>query len=140
MAFWEGNGKLSLRKGEEPGRDGVYGTKDPIMLAWFKIQIAMAHEFLRHRSLAIRPHHTSMITADPKQFRLFLYASVLGLVMFAILHNVFEAVASKAASAGALQILLQGFGVTTFFLAVLICPPAIIVGAVGSVVMFTPTG
>jgi len=71
-----------------------------------------------------------------KQFRLFLYASVLGLVMFAILHNVFEAVASMAASAGALQILLQGLGVAAFLLAVLICPPAILVGAVGSVVMF----
>ncbi len=71
-----------------------------------------------------------------KQFRLFLYASVLGLVMFAILHNVFEAVAGKAASAGALQILLQGLGVAAFLLAVLICPPAILVGAVGSVVMF----
>jgi hypothetical protein len=71
-----------------------------------------------------------------KQFRLFLYASVLGLVIFGILHNVFEALASKAASAGALQSLLQGLGVAAFFLALLICPPAILVGAVGSVVMF----
>jgi len=73
---------------------------------------------------------------NAKQFRLLLYASVLGLVIFGILHNVFEAVANKAASAGALQSLLQGLGVAAFLLAVLICPPAILVGAVGSVVMF----
>ena len=71
-----------------------------------------------------------------KLFRLFLFASVLGFVMFAILHNVFDAVASNAESAGTLQILLQGLGVAAFLLAVLICPPAILVGAVGSVVMF----
>ncbi len=71
-----------------------------------------------------------------KQFRLFLYASVLGLVIFGILHNVFEALAGKAASASALQSLLQGLGVATFLVAVLICPPAILVSAVGSAVMF----
>ncbi len=67
-----------------------------------------------------------------KQFRLFLF----GFVMFVILHNVFEAVASNAESAGTLQILLQGLGVAAFLLAVLICPPAILVGAVGWAVMF----
>jgi hypothetical protein len=71
-----------------------------------------------------------------KQFRLLLYTSLLGLVIFGILHNVFEAVAGKAESTGALQSLLQGLGVVAFLLAVLICPPAILVSAVGSVVMF----
>lgn len=71
-----------------------------------------------------------------KQFRLLLYASILGLVIFGILHNVFEAVASKLAAAGIFQGVLQGMGVAAFLLAILICPPAILVGAVGSVVMF----
>jgi hypothetical protein len=71
-----------------------------------------------------------------RQFRRLLYASLLGLVIFGILHNVFEAVASKAASGGALQSLLQVLGVAAFLLAVLVCPPAVLVGAVGSLVMF----
>jgi hypothetical protein len=71
-----------------------------------------------------------------RQFRRLLYASLVGLVIFVILHNVFEAVASKAASAGALASLLQGLGVAAFLLAVLICPPAILVGVVGLVVVF----
>ncbi|HDP69883.1 MAG TPA: hypothetical protein ENN38_03620 [Actinobacteria bacterium] len=71
-----------------------------------------------------------------RQFRFLLYTSALGLVLFAILHNVFEVVSSKTASAGVLQILLQGLGVAAFFLATLICPVAFIVGAVGLVAMF----
>ena len=70
-----------------------------------------------------------------KQFGLFLVASALGFVIFGILHNVFYALASKAGT-GALQSLLQGLSVAAFLLAVLICPPAILVGSVGSVVMF----
>ena len=71
-----------------------------------------------------------------KQFGLFLCASVGCFVMFGILHNVFEGVAGEVAGMRALQVLLQGLGVAAFLLAVLICPPAILVGAVGSVVMF----
>ena len=71
-----------------------------------------------------------------RQFRLLLYASVLGLALFVILNNVFAAVAHNSANAGALQNLLQGLAVAAFFLATLICPAAFIVGAVGSVAMF----
>ncbi len=71
-----------------------------------------------------------------KQFRGLLYASIISLPLLAILHNVFEAIASKSASAGVLQSLLQGLGVAAFVLVTLICPPAVLVGAVGSVVMF----
>jgi hypothetical protein len=71
-----------------------------------------------------------------RQFRFLLYASVLGLALFAILYNVFAAVAHNSATAGALQNLLQGLAVAAFFLATLICPAALIVGAVGSVAMF----
>jgi hypothetical protein len=71
-----------------------------------------------------------------RQFRFLLYASVLGFALFAILNNVFAAVAHNSATAGALQNLLQGLAVAAFFLATLICPAAFIVGAVGSVAMF----
>ena len=65
-------------------------------------------------------------------------ASALGFVIFGILHNVFYALASKAGT-GALQSLLQGLSVAAFLLAVLVCPPAILVGAVGSAVMLLRT-
>ena len=71
-----------------------------------------------------------------RQFRFLLYSSVLGIALFAILNNVFAAVAHNPATAGALQNLLQGLAVAAFFLATLICPAAFIVGAVGSVAMF----
>ena len=71
-----------------------------------------------------------------RQFRFLLYASVLGIALFAILNNVFAAVAHNSVTAGALQNLLQGLAVAAFFLATLICPAAFIVGAVGSVAMF----
>ncbi len=71
-----------------------------------------------------------------RQFRLLLYASVLGFALFAIVNNVFAAVAHNSATAGALQTLLQGLAVAAFFLATLICPAAFIVGAIGSVAMF----
>ncbi len=71
-----------------------------------------------------------------RQFRRLLYASVLGFALFAILNNVFAAVAHNSATGGALQNLLQGLAVAAFFLATLICPAAFIVGAVGSVAMF----
>jgi hypothetical protein len=71
-----------------------------------------------------------------KQFGFLLFASALGFVILAILHNVFEAAASEVVRAGVLQIILQVFGVAAFLIAVLICPPAILVGAVGWLVMF----
>jgi hypothetical protein len=71
-----------------------------------------------------------------RQFRFLLSASVLGLALFVILNNVFAAAAHNAATAGALQNLLQGLAVAAFFLATLICPAAVIVGAAGLLAMF----
>jgi hypothetical protein len=71
-----------------------------------------------------------------KQFKYLFYASGLGLFVFAVLHNVLEAVAEKFVSFGLLHGLLQGLSVTFFLAAILICPPGLLVGAVGSVVMF----
>lgn len=71
-----------------------------------------------------------------RQFMRLFCASVLGFVVFAILHNVCEGVADEAASVRVLQIVLQSLAVATFLLAVMICPPAILVGAIGSVAMF----
>ena len=72
-----------------------------------------------------------------RQFRFLLYASVLGFALFAILNNVFAAVAHNSATAGALQDLLQSpVADAVSIIIAMICPAAIIVGAVGSVAMF----
>jgi energy-coupling factor transporter transmembrane protein EcfT len=71
-----------------------------------------------------------------RQFIFLLFSSVLGLALFVILNNLFAAVGHNPATAGMLQNLMQGFAVAAFFLATLICPAAIIVGAVGSVAVF----
>jgi len=70
-----------------------------------------------------------------RQFRYLLYASVLGLVVFAVLHNVFEVVAGRMDGPGFVVAVLQWIGVAAFLIAVLVCPPAIIIAVVGEVVM-----
>jgi len=71
-----------------------------------------------------------------KKYGLFLCASILGFVVFGVLHNVFEGVAGELESLRVLQILLQVLAVVTFLVAILVCPSATLVGAVGSVMMF----
>lgn len=73
---------------------------------------------------------------ESRQFRRLLYASVLGLVLFVILNNIFAVIAHNSATVGTLQKLLQGLAVAAFFLAWVIGPAAFIVGAVGSVATF----
>ena len=70
-----------------------------------------------------------------KQFQRLIYASGLGFIVFAVLHNVFEGVASKAGVSGLVHGLLGGAGVACFLVAILLCPPGLLVGAVGAIVM-----
>jgi len=70
-----------------------------------------------------------------KQYRRLLYASLIGFVIFAVLHNGLHAIGNDV-SDGLLKSLLQGLNVTSFLIAVLICPPALLVGAVGAIVFF----
>ena len=71
-----------------------------------------------------------------KQFRYLIYASVLGFIVFAVLHNVFDFVASKLGGSGLVPGLLNGAGAAFFLVAVLLCPPGLLVGAVGAAVMY----
>ena len=70
-----------------------------------------------------------------KQFVRLIKASGLGLVVSAVLHNVFEGIASMAGVSGLVHNLLGGAGVAFFFVAILLCPSGLLVGAVGAVVM-----
>jgi len=103
---------------------GVVGIEDnaPGILLAFSAVAALILAF-------VHPWRTT------KQFGLLLLGAVLCFVIFAILHNVFHGVAGSMESAQVLQKLLEGLGVVTFLLAILVCPPAAIVGLVGSVAM-----
>jgi len=70
-----------------------------------------------------------------RQFRRLLYASALGFVVFGLLHIVCEVIASNIGGSGLVQDLLNGAGAVFFLIAVLVCPPGMLVGAVGAVVM-----
>jgi hypothetical protein len=71
-----------------------------------------------------------------RQFRYLIYVAGLGFIIFAVLHNVFEAVASKPGVSGLIPGLLNGIGGAFFIVAVLLCPPALLVGIVGAVIMY----
>jgi len=70
-----------------------------------------------------------------RQFRRLLYASALGFVVFGLLHNVFEAIAWNLGGSGLVHGLLNAVGAAFFLIAILVCPPGLLVGAVGAVVM-----
>ena len=69
------------------------------------------------------------------KFRNLLFGSAAALVVSGLLHNVFDAVAGQVEGTALLQVPLQGLAVATLLIAILICPPRILVGLVGSVVM-----
>lgn len=70
-----------------------------------------------------------------RRFGILLVASILAFVIFVILHNLMDVLADKVVAGGVVHIALQSVGVGAFLLAILVCPPAIVVGAVGSIVM-----
>ena len=70
-----------------------------------------------------------------RNFSMLMLASVLGFLVFGFLHNAFHGLASVAGSSGGAHDLLSGVGVVFFLIAVLLCPPAFLVGAVGAMVM-----
>jgi membrane protease YdiL (CAAX protease family) len=70
-----------------------------------------------------------------KQFRYLIYASGLGLILSVVLHNVFEGIASKVGETSMSYGLLNGTGVAFFFIAILVCPSGLLVGAIGIAIM-----
>jgi hypothetical protein len=70
-----------------------------------------------------------------KQFRRLFYLSGLAFIVFAILHNLLDVLGTRVGHPGLVQGLLNGAGVIFFLVAVLLCPPGLLVGAVGAVIM-----
>lgn len=67
------------------------------------------------------------------QFRYLFYASAAGFLVFAVAHDAFEALA-HGMTAGPVATVTESLGVVAFFLAVLLCPPGLLVGGAGAVI------
>jgi hypothetical protein len=70
----------------------------------------------------------------PRAFGLLLLASVIGFFLTAVIHNFAEVGAERIAHIPILSWPLAVIGVVGFFMAIIICPMGVVVGAVGAVV------
>jgi hypothetical protein len=70
-----------------------------------------------------------------KSFLILLVASLLGFPLFAVLHNVFYALAELTSDVVVLSQALGLLEVVFFLIGVLVCPPGVLIGAVGSVIL-----
>jgi hypothetical protein len=66
----------------------------------------------------------------PRSFFLLFGLSVLGFLVFAVLHNLLHAV-GKSSSVAWIKAVMEVLGTGSFFVPVLICPPAFLVGLIG---------
>lgn len=71
-----------------------------------------------------------------REFKYLFYASGLGFGVFVLLHNFLEAGALATASVGPLYAILQGLSIVAFLAAVFVCPPAMVIGLGGVLIMF----
>jgi biotin transporter BioY len=69
-----------------------------------------------------------------KSFRRLMYASGAGFLVFTVLHNVFYAMTIVPDLPRSAEVVFSGMGVACFLIAILLCPPFFVVGAVGAVV------
>lgn len=70
-----------------------------------------------------------------KSFLILLVASLVGFPLFVVLHNVFYALAEVASDVVGLSQVLVFLEVVFFLIAIVVCPPGVLIGAVGSVVL-----
>jgi hypothetical protein len=71
-----------------------------------------------------------------KSFLILLGASLIGFPLFVILHNLFYALGQVAADVIVLGSLLEFLHAVFFLVAIMVCPPGVLIGAVGSVVTY----
>ena len=69
-----------------------------------------------------------------KYFFILSCASLVGFVVFVVLHNVFYGLARMAADIIVLGRLLEFFHAVFFLVAILVCPAGLLIGVVGSAV------
>jgi len=71
-----------------------------------------------------------------KNFLILFVASIIGFPIFAILHNVMHGLEKMAGDIIVLSQLLGFLDGLFFLIALMVCPPGILVGAVGSIVFY----
>ena len=70
-----------------------------------------------------------------KNFLILAFASIIGLLVFAILHNLFEAL-GEMTDIMLLSQLIKFLSVSSFFIALLICPVGLLIGFAGGTVLY----
>jgi hypothetical protein len=70
-----------------------------------------------------------------KSFLILLAASLVGFPLFVVLHNLFYALAELASDVVVLSPVLMFLEVVFFLIALFVCPPGVLIGATGSVVL-----
>ncbi len=73
---------------------------------------------------------------EVKKFLILLIASVIGFPIFAVLHNLFYALAELSSNISVLYQLLGFFHALFFIIALIVCPPGILIGVIGSTVIY----
>ena len=63
-------------------------------------------------------------------------ASAAGFFVFALLHNIFYALAQVTSHISILNYLMKAFEVIFFLIAIFACPIGFVIGVIGSIVMF----
>jgi hypothetical protein len=76
----------------------------------------------------------------PKHFLWLICAFGVGFIVSAVLHNVLYGAARKVGASGVVHNLLSGAGVAFFLIAVLVCPPGLLVGIVGAIATWMRKG
>ena len=76
-------------------------------------------------------HHWTKL----KKFLILLIGSVVGFPVFAVLHNLFYALAEMAKDIIIVKQILEIIDVLSFLITIFICPVGIIVGATGSIIL-----
>lgn len=68
-----------------------------------------------------------------RKYLIFLGVTIATFVISAILHNVLDGVADQYISIALIKSIVGGLGVVFFLLAVIICPPALVISIIGAV-------
>ena len=76
---------------------------------------------------------------EVKKFTILALASLIGIPIFVVLHNLWEVLGEKSADTTLLYNLLTGLGVISFLAALIVCPAGLIIGISGIIVLAIKT-
>ena len=71
-----------------------------------------------------------------KKFLILTGASAAGFFVFALLHNIFYALAQISGHIAILSYLMEAFDVISFLIAIFACPIGFLIGVIGTIIMF----